>query len=334
MLSTTSPARIAANQANALRSTGPTTEAGKARSRTNALKHGLTAQVIEVDGIGTSTPAIFDVSGQLDPGWRDAEIQRLMGQIARLHRIEHNLRAEAKFRADTHWSDDRTTDAQTLGTKLSQNPALIVGMLRRCPFGCSWLITQWEFLKLGATNPGGWNEIQINHAFDLLSIPIVGRDRSVVAAVAARVQPPPPDLTQLAIAEMMIADLFNQLEAVEEADEIAQRLAQHDLVDLPTPELARIRRYETALNKRLNSLVEQRQAARAVAAPVIPSVPAAPRPTPLQNEANFSQTNPTSTRAHVEPPLANPASVPMNNPKPTETTRNLPPTTTNPHPRR
>jgi len=37
----TSPAQIAANRRNAARSTGPRTEAGKAQSRRNALKHGL-----------------------------------------------------------------------------------------------------------------------------------------------------------------------------------------------------------------------------------------------------------------------------------------------------
>jgi len=36
--------QIAANQANALRSTGPRSLAGKARSNQNAIKHGLTAQ--------------------------------------------------------------------------------------------------------------------------------------------------------------------------------------------------------------------------------------------------------------------------------------------------
>jgi hypothetical protein len=46
----TSFRQIAANQRNALRSTGPTTDQGKRRSRRNALRHGLCAETV-VDGI-------------------------------------------------------------------------------------------------------------------------------------------------------------------------------------------------------------------------------------------------------------------------------------------
>jgi hypothetical protein len=38
--------RLEANRRNALRSTGPTTEAGKQRSRVNAVRHGLTAETV------------------------------------------------------------------------------------------------------------------------------------------------------------------------------------------------------------------------------------------------------------------------------------------------
>ena len=40
--------QIEANRGNALRSTGPKTEAGKRRSRRNAVRHGLTAESVVV----------------------------------------------------------------------------------------------------------------------------------------------------------------------------------------------------------------------------------------------------------------------------------------------
>ena len=42
--------QIAANQANALKSTGPRTAEGKAVSRANAVRHGALAQVVVVEG--------------------------------------------------------------------------------------------------------------------------------------------------------------------------------------------------------------------------------------------------------------------------------------------
>ena len=44
----TSEARILANQKNASKSTGPTSTAGKERSRQNSLKHGLSGQGIVI----------------------------------------------------------------------------------------------------------------------------------------------------------------------------------------------------------------------------------------------------------------------------------------------
>src|SRR5712691_4903327 len=44
----TSFRQFEANRGNALRSTGPKTEAGKRRSRRNAVRHGLTAEAVVV----------------------------------------------------------------------------------------------------------------------------------------------------------------------------------------------------------------------------------------------------------------------------------------------
>ncbi len=323
MLPTTSPARIAANRANAALSTGPRTEEGKTRSRANSLKHGLTAEVIELDGVAARTSPVLDATGRLDPVWVEAEILRLTTQIDRGRRIERNLRAEAKFRAETHWGDDREVDAEALGAKLSRNPSLVVAQLRRCPYGCSWLITRWECLRLAATtNPEGWNEIQTKLAFDLLGIPAEVRDRPVIEAVACRRYPAEPATSQLAIAEEMLADLEERIGMVDESDNVARRLAEHDLVDLPTPELARIRRYETALMKQLFWLLDYKQTTRPIRPPVATQPPAPTEPTPPRNEANFRETKPTPPTPQPESALPTPASVSANNLRPTETTPN------------
>ena len=49
--------QLAANRVNARRSTGPKSERGKARSRTNAITHGLTAKQVIVPG---ETPEQFE----------------------------------------------------------------------------------------------------------------------------------------------------------------------------------------------------------------------------------------------------------------------------------
>jgi len=47
---TVSPARADASRCNGKKSAGPKTEEGKARSRFNALKHGMTSQTVLLPG--------------------------------------------------------------------------------------------------------------------------------------------------------------------------------------------------------------------------------------------------------------------------------------------
>ena len=80
-----------ANRANAKRSTGPKTVAGKALSRMNAHKHGLTAETIV---IGDEDPRAFDMlRAELEeeynprPGIESELVERLAVLMWRMRRI-------------------------------------------------------------------------------------------------------------------------------------------------------------------------------------------------------------------------------------------------------
>ena len=83
--------QLIANRANAMRSTGPKTAAGKALSRMNAHKHGLTAETII---IGDEDPRAFDSCGQSlrrngnpRPGIESELVERMAVHMWRMRRI-------------------------------------------------------------------------------------------------------------------------------------------------------------------------------------------------------------------------------------------------------
>src|SRR5918992_2030133 len=83
--------QIRANRRNALKSTGPRTAAGKAASSRNALRHGLTAHQVVIEG---EDPARFDALrhrffGEFRPVGPMEEflVERLAGLAWRLRRV-------------------------------------------------------------------------------------------------------------------------------------------------------------------------------------------------------------------------------------------------------
>ena len=87
----TSARQVAANKANAKRSTGPRSLKGKARSRSNAQKHGLTAEHIIIAGEDASECEVFatEIIEDLMPVGRleQALAERVAALLWRLNRV-------------------------------------------------------------------------------------------------------------------------------------------------------------------------------------------------------------------------------------------------------
>ena len=87
----TSNKQLHANRANATHSTGPRSQAGKARSRLNSRKHGLTAKILII--VGESADDFEELRGELmdehDPHSASERelVERLAGILWRLRRL-------------------------------------------------------------------------------------------------------------------------------------------------------------------------------------------------------------------------------------------------------
>jgi hypothetical protein len=102
-----SPAQIAANRANARKSTGPRSVEGKSASRFNALKHGIDAASIVI------------------PGEDPAEYDALVAEYQREYRprsASESFQVETMIRADWHKRRLEQVEAELYRTVLSESP--------------------------------------------------------------------------------------------------------------------------------------------------------------------------------------------------------------------
>ena len=190
-----SAAKIEANRRKSQKSKGPTTDAGKARSRYNALKHGMTAKTVLLPG---DDPEEF--AGRLRYLQDDLQarnsleavaIERLAGDLWRSDRSDQSFCTRIKFRL-RHGPVDQSLknadEAVELGQHLLWMPEFPLpvgalegeakGALAKFPFadvpgdphhparlllklqatvaGCDWLLTRWGELQLRLEQGGPW----------------------------------------------------------------------------------------------------------------------------------------------------------------------------------
>ena len=165
----TSPARIAANQLNARKSTGPRTDAGKAVSRQNAFKHGLTGAGVVIPGEdhaaivhlveGFTAEFALEGSAAAHVFARRAALLAVRGERCLRHEIA--MTAERLRHAEADFDEARQTEAVHLLDYIAQDPINNHRRLMAMPEGVDVLLDRMHLLRRSVTGEGGlrWDMI-------------------------------------------------------------------------------------------------------------------------------------------------------------------------------
>ena len=294
-----SPARLLANRRNALKSTGPTTLAGKFASRRNALKHGMTGAgaVIPGEDADAVTRLCDELQPEIAPGLSGAMARILVRRVAVMSvRIDRCVRQEAaalaeKVRCATDEFDEiRRAKADHLLSWIATEPATNHRQLLAMPEGVELLLDTMESFRQAITSScssSGWGMIHAQR-FDECTgrrpetVPL-SRCHALSAAIGGRFDElGPDDAPELSpsarshwardrIAELIDAE-SDRLEAHLAALDPAKRAQSRDqaadraLFD-PESEATAARKYEAAAERAmfraLRELKEMGQAADA-----------------------------------------------------------------------
>ncbi|WP_169976466.1 hypothetical protein [Tautonia rosea] len=262
---TLSAARLNANRRNALKSTGPITEAGKSRVRLNAWKHGFRSESDavspdEADALATRRAewaSAFPTNA--DDGYQSWLVAQLTLASVRIDRCQAHQNHQALYEADraaSAWDLDRAADAAKLGARLSRDPDRVVSSLCRFSAGLDWLLMRWQSLADCLETAGSWDDSQRRLCLDLMQIPDEFRSSDFTM------------LSRLPLDELrdLVREQIDGLESIRDSSsrlDLANRsLAEVGLPTSESSELARLRRYESSLWRRFRSLEASYKAAR------------------------------------------------------------------------
>ena len=263
---TISAARLNANRRNALKSTGPITEAGKHRVRLNAWKHGFRSESglvgPEEDEAVANRRDEWAAAFPTSPGdgYQRWLVEQLTLASVRVDRCQDHQRSQAQAeaeRASSCWEVDRAADAASLGGRLAKDPDLVVSQLCRSVAGLDWLLIRWRALADLVSHDQPWDDSQRRLCLDLMRTPDEFRetDRAMLLAL------PPEELRELV--QEHIDSLESLRDSAEALDASNRGLAEIGLPTHPGSGLPRLQRYETALWRRFRSLEASWKEARA-----------------------------------------------------------------------
>ena len=269
---TSSAARAEASRANGRLSRGPTTPAGKERSRQNGCKEGLTGAgiVLPPEAEQEVNRREAEFASDLQP--RNAVERELVRQMAlgawrsqvlTLRIIENDARMNTTRFAN--WEQDEQIAAAELGQRLTENPEVIVAQLQRSSAGCQWMIKRWTLLGNGLSADGGapyckWTEADLALALNLLGRPLElsHLDEWSLRLESLRTRANSGYDEAVAALRELIADEVAELEA--KRAEVWEGIEKPRLQDWRSgleidlgPEGTRLRRYEAAADRLFRS---------------------------------------------------------------------------------
>ncbi|HWE37158.1 MAG TPA: hypothetical protein VG406_11380 [Isosphaeraceae bacterium] len=280
----TSERRIAANRENAKLAKGPKTPGGKANSRRNALKHGLTGKGVvlpaddEVELAARKARLVADLKPADDEELGLIDRMALAGhRMERAVRMETARRIQASGRALSSWAEDRRVAAEELALRLARRPSLVARQLRRTLQGCELLLDRWRGLLRTAEAGTAWDESGRSRALDLLGVPVDDREHHPRVHGKATAE----DLAAIARAE--IEHLEGRRDGyLEDEDESDRVLVETGLAFDDSPAGRRLWGYERA-NDRIfhRSLADLNRRRRARGADRPAARPRPSRPSPV-----------------------------------------------------
>jgi hypothetical protein len=269
----TSTARAEASRANGRLSRGPVTPEGKARSRRNGCKDGLTGAGVVLPPSAAADVEHREAEFANDFRPRTAVERELVRQMAlaswRSHElslriIQHDTRITAARWAN--WEQDEQIAAAELGRRLGDDPEAVVAQLQRSSTGCNWLIERWRLLDGAVVGPeeGGpvcaWTDADLALALNLLARPVELRHLDGDTRRLEALRDQAHSGSEEAVAELreIIAGKVAALE--KRSEEIWEEVEQPLLRDLHAGAMidlgvegTRLRRYEAAADRLFRS---------------------------------------------------------------------------------
>jgi hypothetical protein len=298
----TSEARILANRANSLKSTGPSPE-GRRISARNSLKHGMAGRGLVLPDSDAAEVERRNQALQAELAPATEMGQLLVHRLAMLSvRMEKGARhaSASSARRVRHAAEDfdegRIDRAEDLLEGIAENPRRVLRKLRRMPEGVDLLVAEWAELRADLTRKGRpcWTASHLERAAHLLG---VRSEEARASAIGALSRAAWGDFEALADHEGLGPDdearkAWARARLVERIDEATAELEAHretldlESIDLdraeagdvtwfdPSKEASLARRYESEAQrnffKMLNELrrVEAEAAGRPAAEPV------------------------------------------------------------------